>query len=141
MSIIKNAIIATAIFFILAVSNHASAGQFWSEDKTTNALIISANALALIDWRQTRYIAKNPDRFHERGIASHFIGEHPSTGDVDQYFALSIILTNGIGYFLPESATVFGLQFNPKKSFYIGANIYEGYYVLNNIELGIRIQH
>jgi hypothetical protein len=45
-------------------------------------------AVKTIDWRQTREIAKNPDRYWE---INPIIGKHPSTSRVDAYFALTTI--------------------------------------------------
>lgn len=47
--------------------------------------------LNIIDWGQTRYIAKNPDRYKEVESA-HFISEHPTTGRVDAYMAQTAVL-------------------------------------------------
>jgi hypothetical protein len=127
---------------VLAFASQATAGKFWSEDKTTNGLIISANVLTVLDWAQTRYIADNPDQFREVGPAQKFIGEHPSTGEVNSYFMASILLMNGVGYFLPESAVTFGRKWNPKKSLYVGVTAIEGVTVANNfIVLGFRSEH
>jgi hypothetical protein len=134
------AVQAFLMLVVLAFASQAAAGQFWSEDKTTNGLIISANVLTVLDWAQTRYIADNPDQFREVGPAQKFIGEHPSTGEVNSYFVASILLMNGVGYFLPEESTIFGVQWSPKKILYIGASIHEAYYVQNNYEIGIRGQ-
>lgn len=44
------------------------------------------------DWAQTRTIAKNPDRYYE---INPILGEHPSTGRVNNYFAAT-----GLGHAL-----------------------------------------
>jgi hypothetical protein len=124
----------------LCIASQANAGSLWTEDKFTNSLIVSANVLAVMDWAQTRYIADNPDRFEETGPAADALGKHPSRGDVNRYFAQGIIVWNAIGYFLPESATTFGMSCKPKQVFYIGMAAYEGRYVVNNREIGIRMQ-
>lgn len=43
-------------------------------------------ALHVADWGQTRNIAKHPEQWHE---INKFLGSHPSTNDVDRYFALT----------------------------------------------------
>jgi hypothetical protein len=118
----------------------ARAGRFWSDDPVTNGFIISTNVLSVIDWAQTRHIADNPDEFQEEAFAENFIGKHPTTKEVNSYFTASIILTNGIGYFLPEKATIFSLKFNPKKTFYLVATAFEAYTVENNYRIGIHGQ-
>lgn len=134
----RNFLNAALMFVIMACASSAMAGQFWSQNRTTNGLIVSANILMFVDWTHTRYIADNPDKFHERGVAAEFIGEHPTTGQVNAYFVASLLAMNGIGYLLPESAETFGVRWNPKKSFYLGASLYEGYFVQQNYVLGIR---
>lgn len=49
-----------------------------------------AAALGLLgaDWGQTRAIAKNPTQFSE---INKILGEHPSSGRVNNYFAASMI--------------------------------------------------
>lgn len=109
---------------------------FWSDDAITNTAIITANALFIVDWAQTRYIADNPQTedpngYYERGIAENFIGRHPTTGEVNKYFAASIILTNLTGYFMPPDY---------KKWFYFSVSAYEASYIYDNSEIGIRGQ-
>jgi hypothetical protein len=129
------------VLALLAVAGNASAGQFWSEDKATNGAIIAANALTVLDWAQTRHISNNPDRFHEAGFAQQFIGKHPTTGEVDRYFVKSLVLANGIGYFLPERASFFGLfDWNPKKTLYFSASAWEGYTVNHNYQTGVKLE-
>ena len=52
------------------------------------SLLAASTALLIIDWGQTRYIAKNPTRFHE---LNPILGRHPSIGRVNTYFAGAII--------------------------------------------------
>jgi hypothetical protein len=111
--------------------------DYWSDDKTTNALIIADNVLLGMDWLQTRYIAKNPDRFHETGIAEHFIGRHPTTREVDQFFASWIVGTNLLIWALPEEATTFGIKWNPKKTILIFDAATSAHNVINNARVGI----
>ena len=65
-------------------------------DKWDTALGGAAVTAIAIDWSQTRWAAKNPcvdgsttctDPYYENGIiAKRFIGESPTTGQVDRYF-------------------------------------------------------
>ena len=45
-------------------------------------------ALHVADWGQTRNIAKHPEQFHE---VNKILGRHPSTAEVDKYFALTAL--------------------------------------------------
>lgn len=56
------------------------------------------NGLTIADWSQTRYIARHPE-YHE---VNPILGEHPSTGKVDKYFAASLLVKNGVFFALPE---------------------------------------
>lgn len=61
-------------------------GSAWSsEDKIRQALALS---LLGADWAQTRTIAKNPQQYHE---TNPILGEHPSSGRVNNYFAASAL--------------------------------------------------
>jgi hypothetical protein len=55
--------------------------------------------LLAIDWSQTRYIAKNPDRFRE---INPLLGEHPSLGKVNNYFVASALVNIAAVHYLPE---------------------------------------
>ena len=59
----------------------AQGGEAW--DTTDKALGAAALTLWAVDWGQTRYIAKNPDRFYEY---NQLLGEHPSVARVNNYF-------------------------------------------------------
>jgi hypothetical protein len=54
------------------------------EDSYRQSAIIVAQ---VIIWRQTRYIAKHPEKFYE---TDHVLPEHPSTGQVDAWNAFII---------------------------------------------------
>lgn len=56
-------------------------------DRTDYALGATAIAGLVVDWGQTRYIAKHPDTHFEK---NRILGEHPSVGRVDAYFAGTI---------------------------------------------------
>ena len=62
------------------------------------AVLIVAMLLLCVDWSQTRWIAKNPARFHE---INPLLGQHPSVAKVNSYFALCVALTAVGAYFLP----------------------------------------
>ena len=64
------------------------AAQYANWTPADKALLATSTALLIVDWGQTRYIAKNPDRFHE---LNPILGRHPSVGRVNTYFATAII--------------------------------------------------
>jgi hypothetical protein len=58
----------------------------WSNEDTARQL--AALAALGVDWAQTRTIAKNPQIWHE---TNRLLGEHPSVGKVNNYFAGSML--------------------------------------------------
>lgn len=89
----KTLIILTAL---LLFSAPAYAADKWTEADTQRQVIYSA--LHIIDWGQTRYIATH-DEFEERNIA---LGKHPSTQEVDNYFAATLVGHTLVSYLLPS---------------------------------------
>ena len=81
------------IIFILMLSGCASSGSW---DTTDKALGATALAATVSDWGQTRFIAENPQRFHEN---NPLLGEHPSLGRVDAHFVGAIVG----GYFIADA--------------------------------------
>lgn len=124
----------------LGMAGTAKAGEFWSKDPITNTSIVAANVLLLADWAQTRYGTDRPDQFEETGFARHFTGEHPTTGEVNRYNASVLLLMNVGGYFLPEKASFFGMEWNPKKSLYLGIAVVEADTVHHNAEAGVKLE-
>jgi hypothetical protein len=58
----------------------------WSNEDMQRQLAYSL--LHGADWAQTRTIAKNPQQFHE---TNPILGEHPSTGTVNNYFLSTLL--------------------------------------------------
>lgn len=58
----------------------------WTESDSKRQLV----ALGLLagDWAQTRSIAKDPDNWHE---INKILGQHPSAGKVNNYFATAMV--------------------------------------------------
>ena len=84
-----------AIAGILLMFN-PNAEPLTKEQKVLQGTYLGVHA---IDWRQTRTIAKNPDRFYE---INPLMGKHPSTKEVDAYMAASALLHTGITMSLPS---------------------------------------
>jgi hypothetical protein len=95
-------------------------------------------AIIAADWAQTRDLVKNPCvegpncEVHrvEKGPASHIIGEHPSVGQVNNYFAATAILNAGIAWLLPRGW---------REGWQIGSAAYEMKFVLDNRSLGVKM--
>lgn len=65
--------------------------------RTDTALEATWLVLHAVDWGQTRYIAKNPDRFYEQ---NPILGKHPSVGRVNAYSALTSVAHYGVSQWL-----------------------------------------
>lgn len=70
-------------------------------------LIVLALVSTILDWSQTRYIAKNPIRYRE---LNPILGEHPTVGEVNAYFIFCIVAGSAVVYFVAD-ARVFFLAF------------------------------
>ena len=113
------------IALILLVSASAMAAEKWTDDDY--ALEGSYLALHFVDWRQTRTIAKNPDRYYE---INPILGRHPSTTEVDIYFAATTLLHPIISHYLPQPY---------RKWFQSVSVILSGTCVVNNFVVGIKM--
>jgi hypothetical protein len=107
----------------------ATAAQAQTSEWTALDYSLAGGAATLmaLDWAQTRYAARNPTRFKER---NPIMGDHPSTGDVDKYFALASLLTAGITYILPRR----------ERQLFLGAVlVVETSAVANNYRIGVKV--
>lgn len=86
-----NKLLLLALFF----SPTAFADDWSSADTAREAVYLT---LHTIDWGQTRYAAKHPDRFHE---INPLIGEHPSINHVNKYMVTSALLHVTVANVLP----------------------------------------
>jgi hypothetical protein len=136
------AVQAFLILVALAFASQATAGQFWSEDRSTNSWIMAANSILVVDCMQTRYAFDNGKNVEEVGLAKYFVGSNPTAREIDRLCVKTLAGMNVLGYFLPESAVTYGRKWNPKKSLYVGVTAIEGVTVANNfIVLGFRSEH
>lgn len=88
-----------ALCAILAIFG-LGAGPVYASDWTKADTAWQAGYIVLhvIDWGQTRNIAKKPDAYDERNL---FLGGDPSIRRVDTYFAVTALVHTAIGYALP----------------------------------------
>ena len=122
---LKALILALLIVLVGIVSNKSHAGDSW--DKTDKVLATGAVGLLIVDWGQTRYIAKNPEKHSEM---NPILGDHPSVGRVDAYFALATLGTIALAEILPRDY---------RKLFLSGVIGLELGVVARNHHLGIRV--
>jgi len=105
------------------------------------------NSMLLLDWGQTRTIAmertqgytwSNPDgsggtiyggkpKYTE---INPILGDHPSVGRVNRYFAASLVINNAVYFLLPEKW---------RNYYALGVGTIEAGFVLHNNFAGVRI--
>jgi hypothetical protein len=85
---------ALAVLAVLAAGRVEAAD--WSRDDTARQ--VGVTLLLCADWMQTLDIAEHPDRFHEY---NPILGEHPSRGRVNMYFAAAVVGVGVIAWVLP----------------------------------------
>ena len=118
----------------------ARAAERW--DDTDKVLGATALTFTVADWAQTRYIAQNPcinagggtdcaDPYREVGLARHFIGERPTTGQVDRYFTGVLVAGALAAHYLPSAY---------RKGFLGGITLLEISVVANNRRIGLRME-
>jgi len=95
--------------------------------KTELGLQALSTSLQIIDWGQTLDIAEKPDRYRE---INPLIGEHPSRGRVNTYFAVSVLSNIFIAHLLPSLW----------RRVWLGSRIMiSGYLVNGNYGIGLRV--
>jgi len=111
-------------------------------DRTDAALAGAAVTATVIDWGQTRYIAAKPcpnagggadctDPYRETGLARYVIGERPTVGQVDAYFAGALIVGGAIAHALPSDW---------RKGFLGSVTVMELHVTNNNKRIGIGVK-
>lgn len=83
------------ILSVLAALAYCGCGG-WT--KTDTAWQIAGLAVQLVDYGQTQQIAAHPDRWHE---INPIMGQHPSSQEVNWYFAASALARFGFAAALP----------------------------------------
>ena len=85
--------ILLSILLLLSSSTYASD---WSDEDISREAVLLV--IHTIDWGQTRYIAENPDQFHE---INPLLDTNPSVWQVNNYFILSGLAHIAISNALP----------------------------------------
>ena len=88
-------VVIMAIAGILLIFN-PNAEPLTKEQKVMQGTYLGVH---VIDWGQTRYIAKHPEEHRELNL---ILGSHPSTEEVDAYFLSTALLHTGITKSLPD---------------------------------------
>jgi hypothetical protein len=97
----------------------------WKWIPENTALLATDFVLTGLDYGQTKYIARHPDKYYEKNT---ILGKHPSESSVNTYFPLYFIAKNAITVALP----------NPYRLIWQGALVgADSYYVIHNKGMGI----
>jgi hypothetical protein len=123
---LKARLILPAALFVLGLANIAQAHDFRDWDNHDKVLLGTALGATMLDWAQTRYIARHPERYRE---INPVLGSHPAVSKVDKYFALSIVGITGIALELPSRYRKWWLG---------GVTVIEVGFVLHNDWIGIK---
>ncbi len=91
---VKLIFIIIALMFLLPVNTQAA--DKWTKQGLTLQGVYYL--FKFIDWRQTRYGAKNPYWYEVNPI----LGKHPSVSAVDRYFFITTVLHTAITHYLPQ---------------------------------------
>jgi len=81
---------------LCAISFSAQSRDWTDSEKAWGAAFL---ATRVVDWGQTRYIARHPDRFRE---LNPLLPEHPSLGDVNRHFLVSTAVMLAAAHYLPQ---------------------------------------
>ncbi|WP_300670517.1 hypothetical protein [Desulfoluna sp.] len=97
-----NLLIALSVLVagVLTVPATQAAETSWNQETSARELCFIYTLYQ--DWRQTRTIAANPDKFQEN---NPILGRHPESRDVDLYFAGCALGHAMVAYMLPPSAS------------------------------------
>ena len=101
--------VAAGLALGYCTTNPAHAQEFAPAER---AAYIGMQAATLVDWAQTRDIARRPDQFKE---ANPLIGDHPSVGRVNTFMASRLVVQHLAavalppGYRLPVMGTLTGV--------------------------------
>jgi len=79
---------------LLAPPAHA---REWTDEEVRLGAALAVTRI--IDWGQTRHIARNPDRFRE---TVPLMPAHPTLGEVNQHFLLGTALMFAVAHYVPQ---------------------------------------
>lgn len=116
---------AAVVLALLAPARMVQAADDWTiQERTTFAV---SSVLLVADWAQTRQIARNAQTFRE---TNPILGEHPSMGSVNAYFATALLLNYAIGR---------SLDHGWRSAWFIGVQSVEANVVQRNLNIGLTL--
>jgi hypothetical protein len=124
------------VLFLLILASCSAHAEEWKA--ADYKLLAAATTLLVVDWGQTRNMTRSPlyitrcncqDPYYEH---NPILGKSPSIGEVDKYFALSILGTVGVSYALPAKW---------RRYFLGGVIVLESAVVMRNHHIGLRVEY
>jgi hypothetical protein len=112
------------IFFAQKNSRYSQKRYF---DKMDKELLTLSTILIAIDWGQTLDIVNNSEEYYE---TNPFLGDHPSRGKVNTYFAGWVIANYGVTKLLKG---------NFRKAWLWSLNAFQLSSIHNNYNIGLRL--
>lgn len=91
--------IRALVVVLLLLAAPVSAQDWSAEEKTWAAAWLTTMA---VDWGQTRYIARHPDRFRE---LNPMLPDHPTLGQVNRHFLVGTALMFAAAHYMPTYRT------------------------------------
>jgi hypothetical protein len=85
------------VLLCLALLTLPAQAREWTDEELRWGAALAVTRI--IDWGQTRYIAKHPGEFRE---ANPFLPHHPSMSDVNRHFIVGNLLMFGAAHYLPQ---------------------------------------
>lgn len=120
---------------VLLIGNPLAGADTWTQGDI--AVEVLWQALHLVDWGHTRYIADNPDEYYE---INPILGNHPDKSQVDIYMAASAFLHPLVTGLLPRKARILGLELRPRTIWQCISIGLSGGLVIHNFSIGIQMK-
>jgi hypothetical protein len=130
------------VLFLLMLASRSVHAEEWKA--ADYKLLAAATTLLVVDWGQTRDLTRTYTetsaslngqaplitRRRTHRETNPLLGDNPSIGDVDKYFAGALLLTAGLSYALPAKY---------RRSFLGGVIVLESVIVARNHHIGLRV--
>jgi len=125
-------VIALSLILISCTTVHYK----WTKaDKIGQVMALTA---LTADWLQTRYIASHGNEYRETNF---ILGEHPSKGQVNAYFAGLAAFNVGASMILPSKIVIGDdVVLKPRLMWQTSTFLGHGYAVISNYNLGVGME-
>ncbi len=127
--------IAVILMALLLVSCSSVSYKWTKSDKIGQIMALTA---LTADWMQTKYIATHGNEYREM---NPILGEHPSKGQVNAYFAGLAAFNVGASMILPSKIVINDdIVFKPRLMWQTSTFLGHGYAVISNYNLGVGME-